>query len=515
MKVMKKIFSMLLVICVTITMFAQIGAVNEKANAEIVSLYDNHIYVDTNSTKVMGLPKMYGVERVVSTFESPNGQILKTPDDMFIYNDHIFISDTVNNRIVKLDRTGNFLMEVSTLTCKEHNSPTGCSCTSVTKLNKPSGIYIDSDEDIYIADTSNKRVVHVDAEGYFVEEFTKPKNEPSLENCNFDVTKVYISNKGVIYLLFQTLFEGFVMLDTKGRYLGNSGMTFVTTSLTDFIWSRLSGQSNFLERASMYAPPYSNFVMDHTGSWIYATIATAESDQIMKINSAGENVYPKGVYGLNRTEANESYTSFSTYKSAFVDIAVDKDGIIYALDGSLGKIFIYDHDGNNLAYFGALGTNRGYFKNPVSIGLFSDGSVVVLDKGTGYITIFNKTKFCDLVFEGTLLYHDALYPEAREVWTELLEMNANYVYAHKAIAKAYLKEKNYVAAMESYKEAQYKLGYSEAFEAQKKIITKDYFFLIVFIVIILLIALIYGYRVTKKYVDKLHMKITTWGGNDN
>ena len=116
--------------------------------------------------------------------------------------------------------------------------------------------------------------------------------------------------------------------------------------------------------------------------------------------------------------------------------------------------------------------------------------------------------------EGTTLYRNARYDDAREVWNQLLQLDANYIYAHKALGKAYYKEKNYKQAMVEYKLARDKEGYSLAFEASKSIITKKYFFLIVLVIVLLVVGVVIGYRKLKKYVNKLHVKITTWGGDE-
>ena len=45
-------------------------------------------------------------------------------------------------------------------------------------------------------------------------------------------------------------------------------------------------------------------------------------------------------------------------------------------------------------------------------------------------------------------------------------------------------------------------------------LTKKYFFVLVLIIALLIVGFVLGYRKLKKYVDKLHVKVTTWGGDD-
>lgn len=526
MKIIKKIISSVLVLCVAVAVFAQTSMID--ANAEIQETHDYHYIEPGSEMSAMAIPKTYTVRNTITKVNSNVNAVLKAPTDMFIDDDdNIYVLDVgVGNeigRVLKMDMWGNVSLEVVSLTCKECADAGKSSCSHVSnpELLNPQGLFVFDDESgnkamdqhIYIADTGNSRIVHLDSEGYFVEEFTKP-DDPAIADYPFDVKKLYINNNGIMYLLMSTDFQGFMKLSTKGEYLGNSGMTWTVTSVSDIIAGWFDFGDELVERASLTAPPYSNFVMADDG-FTYATVIQVDSNQIAKLNTSGVNVYTESTYGRSYFEISDNKTyAGTTYTSNFVDIAVDDQGIIYALDDNLGNVFLYDQEGNNLAYFGSKGSYRGHFREPVAIGLLSDASVVVLDQKTGYVTIFKPTEFCTLMKNGTELYYNAEYESARAVWTELLEIDGNYIYGHKALGKAYFKEKNYDMAMKEYKLAKNTEGYSLAFEKKKSEITKKYFFLIVLIIIVVLVGVIIGYRAIKRYIDKLHVKITTWGGDD-
>ena len=525
MNTLKKILSSVLVACVMLAMFA--GFNTRVASAEIQVTHDYHYIEPGDEKSKMAIPKAYTVRNTVSSFKSKFSTSFKEPTDMFIDDDdNIYILDVgatnSNGRIVKMDMWGEIELEVVSVTCKEcADAGKSCSCSKSNTMNKPQGIFVfddpdgnpESDQHMFIADTGNQRIVHLDSEGYWIEDFVKPSDK-SIADYPFDVKKIYIDNNGIMYLLLATDFQGFMTLNTRGEYIANTGMTWTTTSLATLFKNWFSNDNELLERATLVAPPYSNFMIDDNG-WIYATIVQAEENQIAKLNTSGTNIYPPNVYGRNFYEITDMTTFDGTnYISNFVDITVDDQGIIYALDNTLGNVFLYDQEGNNLAYFGSKGTYRGRFQDPISIGLLSDTSVVVLDNKTGYVTTFAPTEFCTLVKQGTYHYFEAEYEEARSVWTKLLELDGNYVYAHKALGKAYFKEKNYDMAMYEYKLAKNTEGYSLAFEKKKGDIVDSYFFLIVLIIIVVIVAVVLAYRAVKKYIDKLHVKITTWGGDD-
>lgn len=526
MKIVKKILSSVLVLCIAVAVFAEMSMFT--ANAEIQSTHDYHYIEPANEQSAMAIPKTFTVRNTITKVNSTTSAILTKPADMFIDDDdNIYVVDLIVNteigRVLKMDMWGNVSLEITELMCKKcaAEEKTFCSHVSNNTMRNPQGIFVfneasgnpEADQHIYVADTGNARVVHFDNEGYFVEEFTKP-DDPAIKDYPFDVKKLYINGNGVMYLLMSTTFQGFMMLNTKGEYLGNSGMTWTVASVTDIIagWFKLSNE--LVERASLTAPPYSNFMIDDEG-WMYATIIQVDENQVAKLNTSGVNVFPEAEYGRKYFEITDTKTyQGTTYVSNFVDITVDKQGIVYVLDDAIGNVMLYDQEGNNLAYFGSKGSYRGFFKEPVAIGLLSDASVVVLDSKTGYLTVFKPTEFCTLMKNGTELYYDAKYEEAREVWTELLNIDGNYIYGHKALGKAYFKEKNYDMAMKEYKLANNPEGYSLAFEKKKGNITKTYFFAIVLVIVIVVVGVVIGYRAIKRYIDKLHIKITTWGGEE-
>lgn len=523
MKTFRRVVSALLSLCVALTMFTAFST--SEAKAELQDTHDYHYIEPGSEFTKMAIPKTFTVRNTVSKIDCTQATFLE-PQDMYIDDeDNIYVLDWGGarkaGRIVKMDMWGNVSLEITTITCEECAlAETNCTHTKKTALAEPRGIFVlnnDSgdpakDQHIFIADTKNSRVVHLDRNGYFVEEFFQP-DDPAISGYPFDVTKVSVDSNGIMYLLMATDFQGFMKLNTKGEYVGNTGMTWTTTSLTEYLWSKLSSSNDIVERASLTAPPYSNFYINDEG-WIYATVIQVDKDQVCKLNTSGTNVFPPAVYGRSYRELTDEKTWASRqYASNFVDITVDEKGIVYALDSELGNVFLYDQEGNNLAFFGSKGTYRGRFQKPVAIGLLKDGSVVVLDNQTGFVTTFKPTEFCNLMKEGTYQYYEAEYETARSIWSQLLEIDGNYVYAHRAIGKAYFKEKNYDKAMEEYKLADDKEGYSLSFEKKKNDLTDKYFFVLVLIIVVALVVVIISYKAIKKYVDKLHVKLTTWGGD--
>jgi DNA-binding beta-propeller fold protein YncE len=77
---------------------------------------------------------------------SPN---LSEPGDIFIDNrDHLYIADTKNNRILHLDQNHKLVEVIGAPSDKP----------SPGALNEPNGVFVSEDHTIYVADTGNKRI---------------------------------------------------------------------------------------------------------------------------------------------------------------------------------------------------------------------------------------------------------------------------------------------------------------------------------------------------------------------
>jgi outer membrane protein assembly factor BamB len=99
------------------------------------------------------------------------GTTLAYPKDMFLYNNEIYVADTDNSRILKMSTDGKILMELTY--AKGEDDP----------LNKPQGVYVTKEGHIYVADSDNGRIVEYNSDGSYLREIGRPVGKTGPSDC--------------------------------------------------------------------------------------------------------------------------------------------------------------------------------------------------------------------------------------------------------------------------------------------------------------------------------------------
>lgn len=439
----------------------------------------NHYVLDLKDSKIkVPLPVTYEVKRVIGEINDEIS-MMKGAEDLFIDGrGMLYVVDTGNNRVIKMDREGTLL--------GIFKGP------EERQLLNPKGIYVDDEGDMYIADTGNFRIVHLSPEGEFVEEFSRPNTDLVGETFTFDPEKLAIDSIGNIYVL-----KGYTLalIDAHNNFRGFKMAEKLPFSLTEAIINIFASKEQKERVARRAPPPYSNFVI-HDKGMIYATAINTTQRQIQKINSIGNNIYPDKVYGEWIIDENGK-----SRRSYFVDLAVDKNGIISALEQQSGRIYQYDQEGNLLAVFGGKGKWKGAFDHPTSIAVDEEGNLYALDGSLNNIQVYEPTLFMRLVHEATKAYSEGEYEKSLEFWNQVLQVNENYQLAHKGKAKALAKQEKWEEAMKEYKAAQDQKGYSEAFSEYRHYLFRKHFGWVVLAIIIIGITLYLIVKSSKKWIN--------------
>jgi len=421
---------------------------------------------------------------------------LNNPEDIFVdASQNVYLLDTGNDRIIVLDYK---LRKKEIIT--EFKGAEG----TVT-LNNATGIFVSREGKMYIADYGNKRVLIIGPQGNLEQEITKPQADIFPQESEFLPRKVLADSGGTVYVLLEGFYRGALVFDNTGFFLGFYGSNWVETTaqlLVDFFWKRILTREQSRQMARFVPVEYSNFDIDEE-DFIYTCTPYSESqtNQLKKLNSSGMNILRdrprgnmrEGVYG----DREIAYFRGRLSPTTFVDINVDANGFISALDAEKGRIFQYDREGSLLFVFGKMGTQKGTFERPVALENLGE-KILVLDTAKKTLTLFRLTPFGEYVREAVALYNDGFYEEAVEPWQEVLKRNTNCELAYTGIGKALYRTEDYRKAMDYFRLGYDRRGYSEAFkEYRKETIRANFSGLISGIIVLIVLGKIIKYLIRK------------------
>lgn len=341
----------------------------------------------------------------------------------------LYIADTGNGRIVRLE---NFEI-VATY--------------GEDVLEGPTGLFVDEDGVLYVADAKLNKVFIFDADGTLLKEIGRPTEPLFGKNRDFLPRKIAVDARKNLYVISEGSVDGIVQLNTNGNFIGYFGANTASMSF------KMVAQRLFLTKEQLdqfvknEAASPSNIAIDHQSMVYTITAGTDRSKSIRKFTVAGKNIFP------------ETYGS-----TTFRDIDVSDTGLVLAVDAS-GRIYEYDLNGTMLFVFGAQdnGDQRlGTLRNPTAIVRYGE-FIYVLDKDKNAVVTYQTTALARQVHDGINLYMEGYYKEARPYFEQVLSANGSYIMAYQAIADAYYKDRNYTEALTAYRYAEDRSGYSQAY----------------------------------------------------
>lgn len=419
----------------------------------------------------------------------------------------------------------------------------GATFEVVVALYSAQGIYV-RDGYLYIADTSNSRIFRCDINNnYLIDEVYLTPNDVTFYQLSseedqstatvFQPAKIAVDSDGRVYTIATGTYQGIVEYKSDGTFNRFLGKNLVTKRSW---WTYLLTEEQY-EKLSLNLPSqFTNLVIDDR-DLIYATCkpnassTTVAAQMIKLINTSGTDVLKRNGYVLPDGDIN--YTKYVkpavTGSSIFAGVAVNSSRIYSAIDQTRGRIFTYDDEGNLLYISGEKGKLSNTLDTPVGITYFEFGDeeyVLVLDKGSKSLLIYQTTEFGKLVNEATRLYLNNNIDGAKEKWEEVVKMNSNYELGYVGIGKSILRSANTATDTDEklrlYKESMemFTLGhnsnyYSSAYKQYRNIILKQNFGLIMtggVIVIVLGVTLTVYKAVYKK--NKVKKEREEAGFND-
>ncbi|OAK70206.1 hypothetical protein ABB05_12595 [Lederbergia galactosidilytica] len=431
---------------------------------------------------------------------------LKQPQDLFIDdNDEIYIADTGNNRIIHLDKEGNLLRE---LTLPE--SP----------LNQPSGLFIDTNGDIYIADTGNKRVLRLDREGKLIKEFGQPESKYIDDKFVYEPTNIIVDRRGFIFIVSRGTYQGIIQLDPEGEFFGFYGTNITEASIMDRVRNIFYTEEQLRRQVRLLPNPIRNIDIDHNG-FIY-TVSRDVTEQIKKINIRGENQWKEFSFGDNinlnflRSRSVAKSDEEGPPKTEITDVTVDNNGIVTVIDKASAIIAQFNQEGELLFFWGAPVTSGspqvGVTKSPVALDTNSENKIFILDDALNLVQVLKPTDFGHDIQMAYILTQEGRYVESEEYWQKIMRQNALFSPAYAGLARAAYSREDYEEALQLYELAGDEQGYSDSFwQIRLSWFQKNFaYFANAFLVIGVGSVIGSRYRMKRKVKKKKSISLSSW-----
>jgi len=418
---------------------------------------------------------------------------LTEPSDLHVsMNNEIYIVDSGNNRILILDSQLSLIDEVDSFELDGVKS----------YFNNPQGVFVTANNDIVIADTGHNRVVHLTRDHQLVKIIDSPQSELLNENFQFIPIRVVVDKASRTYVMATGVFDGFMEFNADGEFTTFIGANRVRIDLIEYFWKSISTKAQRSQMIMFTPTEFTNLDINDEG-FIYATNGDQWGDNIKKLNAQGTDILRRE--GYFNPIGDVRYTS-DLGPSRLIDIDVS-DGEIYSvLDSKRGRIFTYNYDGYLLYVFGGLGNRLGEFTTPIAIERLHD-DILVLDRALGEITIFSTTEYGRTLNEAVRSYYRGDEEGAFHSYAKTINMNANLEFAYGGIGKALIRQGKYKDAMSYFKESYDQKGYSKAFLLYRKQVMREWFPSVMTVVTIIVFALLVWRRVRKSRGGKVNASL--------
>lgn len=419
------------------------------------------------------------------------GVELSSPEDIVVYDDLIYIVDSYMNSLIVVDENFHKSSVHTTfkISTEYHDYLTENGLPDITEvtLNSPEGLDV-TETGIYIADTSNFRIVKLNS-NFDVIAIYQDMEDKTFEEIAFEPEKITVDVNERMYVVAKNVYEGIVEINYDGEFNRFTGVNPLMLTPVEIFQRGLMTEKQ-LAKLPLFLPTEYTNVSINDESFIYATsrVSTNNAENpIQLINPKGVDVIKRNGYHPPMGDVHYVIGKNNHVidgPSELVDIAATSDGIYTVLDQKRSRLFTYDSEGNLLYVNGDEGSQSDKFSEGVAIEYFND-DLLVLDRGTKTVIVYQLTEFGAYVNQAIHYHNEGMFDEAAHVWEEVIKINTNYEIAYNGIGKLLLREEKYKEAMEYFELGHDQYYYSKAYKGYRNEILKDNFELITLSIVLL------------------------------
>lgn len=244
--------------------------------------YSTYIY--TIDGEAIASPHAYVPDRTVTSADMKLLVALNDPSDIEVDEDeNVYIADSSNNRIILCDSNYKVTNVIDSFTNDQGVADS---------LATPSGVFVKDDE-IFVADTDNNRIVVFDKKTCaFKRRIEEPTGDVFPENHIYKPIALAVDNAGRIYVISSTTHYGVIQLNGDGSFIGFLGAQKTNPTAWEIFWRAFQTDAQRAQSKKLVPTEYNNITIDESG-FVYVTTNSIDPE---KQQSAIESKDKSGDY---------------------------------------------------------------------------------------------------------------------------------------------------------------------------------------------------------------------------
>ncbi len=444
------------------------------------------------------------------------GITIDDPKDLFVDdNDNVYLVLGKSNQVIVMNQYFKVKFIISEFE-NDHGVP--------DSLAGPSGVFV-TDEHIYVADTDNKRIVKFDLNGKFVKTIGEPAADVFPEGSIYRPVALAVDDYDRIYVVSATTYMGIIRLNEDAEFQGFIGAPAVTVSPLELFWRSFMTEEQLAQTKSYVPTEFNNISLDGRGFVFVTTSSIDASSQqaaiedkdgkyapVKLLNNKGSDIMKRnGFFGPGgEVKIEQSYGAVDeniTGPSRIIDVAAGPEGTWSIVDEKRSKIYTYTEDGTLLHIFGDRGTQLGNIANIEAIDYMSNGDILVLDKTSLNITKFRRTEYGDLLIEAIKNTNNREYDKTKEYGEKMLQRNNNLDMAYILIGQSLYRTADYEESLEYLSAAYDTTNYSNSFKEIRKEWISKYFAIIPIVIVAAIILVVLFFKYAGKVNRRTALKV--------
>ena len=221
--------------------------------------YDTYTYnYDGSAQKTPDayVPRKFPMNAAISTLGLSEPSQIVTDEQ-----ENVYIADKGNNRIVILDANFESIRVVESFVNAAGEQE---------YFSNPEGVFVDVQQQMYICDTNNNRVVILDAAGKLKSILCRPESNMLSADFEFLPTSAAADRSGRVYVIARNCNLGVMSFSADGEFETFLGAQKVNPSIGDIIWRYFMTEEQ-KKRSEQFVPTQYNYVTVDSDGFLFVT----------------------------------------------------------------------------------------------------------------------------------------------------------------------------------------------------------------------------------------------------